>query len=93
MEKVVVNGKNFVMLTVLNYATHFTVPNVHTSYILQNVREVWNQWEFYLLFTLYALYVHPDTTHFLSRFTIFVQILLNILGSTVAQQSAILCLR
>jgi hypothetical protein len=41
------------------------------------------------LFTLYALYVHPDTTHFLSRFTMFVRILRNILGSTVAQQSVV----
>jgi hypothetical protein len=34
---------------------------------------------------------HP--THFLIRFAMFVRILLNILGSTVAQQSVILCLR
>jgi hypothetical protein len=33
------------------------------------------------------------STHFLSRFTMFVRILLHILGSTVAQQSVILCLR
>jgi hypothetical protein len=36
---------------------------------------------------------HPDTTHFLGRFTMFVRIFLNIFGSTVAQQSVILCLR
>jgi hypothetical protein len=61
--------------------------------ILQGVRKVWNQSQFYLLFTLYALHVHPDTTHFLGHFTMFVWILLNILGSTVAQQPVILCLR
>jgi hypothetical protein len=32
--------------------------------IVQNVRKVWNKRELYLLFTLYALYVHPDTAHF-----------------------------
>jgi hypothetical protein len=33
------------------------------------------------------------STHFLSRFTMFVWILLNTLGSTVAQQSVIVCIR
>jgi hypothetical protein len=33
------------------------------------------------------------STHFLSRFTMFVRISLNILGSTVAQQFVFLCLR
>jgi hypothetical protein len=36
------------------------------STVIQNVRRVWNQWEFYLLFTLYALYVHPDTVRIFS---------------------------
>jgi hypothetical protein len=40
---------------------------------------------YYLLFALFALYVHPDITHFLSRFTMFVLILLNILRLTEAQ--------
>jgi hypothetical protein len=31
---------------------------------IQGVRKVFNQWECHLFFTLYALYVHPDTTHF-----------------------------
>jgi hypothetical protein len=58
------------------------------------VRKVWNKWEFYLLFTLYALYVLPDTIHiFSAAVPCFARILLNILGSTVAQQSVILCLR
>jgi hypothetical protein len=34
--------------------------------IIQSVRKVWNQWEFYLLFTLNALYVHPDTLRIFS---------------------------
>jgi hypothetical protein len=45
---------------------------------------------YYLLITLYALmFSLRHSTHFLSRFTMCVPILLNILGSTVAQQSVI----
>jgi hypothetical protein len=33
---------------------------------IQSVRKVWNQWEFYLLFTLYAPCVHPDALRIFS---------------------------
>jgi hypothetical protein len=33
---------------------------------LHGVGKVWNKWEFYLLFILYALYVHPDTLRIFS---------------------------
>jgi hypothetical protein len=46
---------------------------------------------YYLLYML-CMFI-PTSTHFLSRFPVFVRIWLNILGSTVAQQSVILCLR
>jgi hypothetical protein len=36
------------------------------SNYLQNVQKVWNHWEFYLLFMLYALCVHPDTLRIFS---------------------------
>jgi hypothetical protein len=57
-----------------------------------DVRKVWNQWEFYLLFIVYiicSICSPRHSTHFLSRFTMFVVILLNIWESTVAQQSVI----
>jgi hypothetical protein len=59
-------------------------------FILQCVRKVWNQWEFYLLFIIYiicSICSPRHCTHFLSRFTTFVRILLDIFGSTGAQQS------
>jgi hypothetical protein len=33
---------------------------------LQYVRKALKQWKFYLLFTLYALYIHPDTLRIFS---------------------------
>jgi hypothetical protein len=62
---------------------------------LQDVRKVWNQWEFYLfiIYIICSICSPQHSTHFLSRVTMFVRILLNILGSTVAQQSVILCPR
>jgi hypothetical protein len=39
---------------------------ISTVFKLQDVRKVWNQWELYLLFTLYVLYLHPDTLRILS---------------------------
>jgi hypothetical protein len=33
---------------------------------VQGVQKVLNQWEFYLLFTLYALYVQPDNLRIFS---------------------------
>jgi hypothetical protein len=63
---------------------------------IQGVRKVWNKWEFYLLVIIYiicSICSPRRSTRFLSRFTMFVPILLNILGSTVAQQSVNLCLR
>jgi hypothetical protein len=68
----------------------------HVSLQYTGVRKVWSQWEFYFLFIIYIIcsICSPRYfTQFLSRFTMFVWILLNILGSTVAQKSVILCLR
>jgi hypothetical protein len=58
--------------------------------------KVWNQWEFYLLFIIHMICSIRSPRHsmpFLSRFTMFVRILLNILRSTVPKQCVILCLR
>jgi hypothetical protein len=55
-----------VEMVVIEFYFHFTAISLvlDEKYLplqLQDVRKVWNQREFYLLFTLYALYVHPDT--------------------------------
>jgi hypothetical protein len=48
-----------------------------------------------ILFIIYIIFsiCSPRRYAFSQRFTVFVRILLNMLGSTVAQQSVILCLR
>jgi hypothetical protein len=71
-------------------------PTSTRKNLLQNFRKFWNQWEFYLLFNIYiicSICSPRQSTHFLSRFTTLVRILLNILGLTVAQPSVIICLR
>jgi hypothetical protein len=60
------------------------------------IRKPGTNGKFYLLFITYiicSICSPRHSMHFLSRFTRFVRILLNILGSTVAHQSVILCLR
>jgi hypothetical protein len=47
----------------------------------------------FIIYVICSICSPWHSMHFLSRFTMFVWILLNILGWTVAQQSVILCLR
>jgi hypothetical protein len=47
----------------------------------------------FIIYIIRSICSPRHSTHFLSRFIMFVRILLNILGSTVAQQSVILCLK
>jgi hypothetical protein len=47
----------------------------------------------FIIYIICSICSPQHSAHILSRFTMFVQILLNVLGSTVAQQSVILCLR
>jgi hypothetical protein len=65
-------------------------PRLHYLHI-QDVRKIWSQWEFYLLFTLYAVYFHPDTLRIFSA--ILPCFFLIILESIVAKQYVIICLR
>jgi hypothetical protein len=71
-----------------------TVTSALMSFLLWNVAEILQVSEKsgtnrnFIYYLHYMLYMFTPTlyTHFLSRFTMFVWILLNILGSTVAQQ-------
>jgi hypothetical protein len=46
----------------------------------------------FIIYIICSICSSRHSTHSISRFTMFVQILLNILGSTIAQQYVILCL-
>jgi hypothetical protein len=84
-------SKTYLSMRQHQIITQASISSLEHYEILQDVRKVWNQCEFYLLFIIYIIWSICSPRHYAFSQSLYhvCVVLLNILGATVAQLSVI----